>query len=287
MLGLLILYVFFLPICVSYSKILDKQNLNALFIFDVMFMISRFLDLFIGFSNKDGQPEKKISAVIYKNFSSAFYFEIIYSFGPLFFDVDHIDSLYYFLFKFPRYNMLFDMSHIINRTLEYYLRNWTVFEIKNKVEQFNILQFAIQTFNTLHILTCSQIVLCLHRDFDKSWMANQGLKKDETLKIYIVSFYFVTTTLSTCGFGDISATVGDRTECFVITILQFIGMLFYSYTIGKIQSFLVSDYHNPGEYVQLMTEEIEQLIVKVGMVMPKDSEKINCHVINSWKEYVT
>lgn len=34
-----------------------------------------------------------------------------------------------------------------------------------------------------------------------------------------------------------------------------------------------------------MQEEIEALIVKVGMRMPKDVEKINCHVINHWKEY--
>ena len=43
------------------------------------------------------------------------------------------------------------------------------------------------------------------------------------------------TTLSTCGFGDISAAKGDRVEAAVITILQFIGMLFYSYTIDRIQ----------------------------------------------------
>lgn len=58
-----------------------------------MFMISRTLDLFIGYYNKQGQLEGKLSAVLFKNFSSDFYMEIIYSFAPLFFDLEHLDSI--------------------------------------------------------------------------------------------------------------------------------------------------------------------------------------------------
>ena len=106
--------------------------MTTLLIFDMVFIINRFLDLFIGFVNKDGNNETKVWNVIYKNFSSDFYMELVYSFGPLFFG--EIDSTIYFIFKFPRYNMLFGISHVINKTLDYYLKNWTVFEIKNKVE---------------------------------------------------------------------------------------------------------------------------------------------------------
>jgi len=72
------------------------------------------------------------------------------------------------------------------------------------------------------------------------------------MKQYITSFYFVTTTLSTCGFGDISATTHDRTENFVIFILILVSMLFYSYTIQKIQDFLIDDGFAPGEYASSM-----------------------------------
>jgi hypothetical protein len=48
---------------------------------------------------------------------------------------------------------------------------------------------------------------------------------------YIIALYFVTTTVTTCGFGDISASDHDSTEAGVIIIMQFIGLLFYSMTI--------------------------------------------------------
>ncbi len=51
----------------------------------------------------------------------------------------------------------------------------------------------------------------------------------------------MTTTVSTCGFGDISATKRDRTEAAVILVLQFVGMLFYSMTIQNVQAIVMGD----------------------------------------------
>jgi len=62
-------------------------------------------------------------------------------------------------------------------------------------------------------------------------MGSRGVPQDDHKMQYIVAIYFVTTTLSTCGFGDIYPTNRDTTETFVVLVLQFIGMLFYSLTI--------------------------------------------------------
>ena len=51
----------------------------------------------------------------------------------------------------------------------------------------------------------------------------------------------MTTTVSTCGFGDISATKRDRNEAAVILVLQFVGMLFYSMTIQNVQAIVMGD----------------------------------------------
>ena len=74
----------------------------------------------------------------------------------------------------------------------------------------------LDTFINLHMMTCIQIILCTHRDFDKSWMGGKGIDINDLTQQYIYAIYFVTTTLSTCGFGDICATDGDATEAFVI-----------------------------------------------------------------------
>jgi hypothetical protein len=95
-------------------------------------------------------------------------------------------------------------------------------------------------------------------------MGGQGVDENDYIEQYIIALYFVTTTLSTCGFGDISATNGDAIEAAAILFLQFVGMLFYSMTIQKVQFFMTSDEVSPGEYANYMVEVVENLIVKVG-----------------------
>jgi hypothetical protein len=59
----------------------------------------------------------------------------------------------------------------------------------------------------MHIMSCTQIMVChATDDFEHSWLGHKGVSEDDWTQQYIVALYFVTTTLSTCGFGDISAT---------------------------------------------------------------------------------
>jgi hypothetical protein len=61
-------------------------------------------------------------------------------------------------------------------------------------------------------------------------------------------------------------------------------MLFYSITIQKVQSFMITDEISPGEYANYMVEEVENLIVKVGRQLPVDM-KIPGDVIKEWRLY--
>ncbi len=70
--------------------------------------------------------------------------------------------------------------------------------------------------------------------------------------------------MSTCGFGDIYPTKGNSVEISCTLFLQFVGMLFYSMTIDKIQTFMISDEVSPKEYANSMVEVLENLIVKVA-----------------------
>lgn len=71
----------------------------------------------------------------------------------------------------------------------------------------DLTQFTLSTLINLHILTCSMIMLCKFRgDFENSWMGGAGVMEDDHTDQYIIAVYFVTTTLSTCGFGELSAT---------------------------------------------------------------------------------
>jgi cytochrome c biogenesis protein CcdA len=107
-------------------------------------------------------------------------------------------------------------------------------------------------------------MLCIHRDFSKSWMGSKGVLQESYYDQYVTSFYFVTTTISTAGFGDISATSKDNVECFAFSILIFIGLLFYSYAVQNFQALIVEENVNSENYAFHMRELIENIIVKLG-----------------------
>ena len=129
----------------------------------------------------------------------------------------------YCIFKIFRYFRLFEIDGQIEESLEHQANSKTVFEIKKIERNMQILQFSLKTIINLHILTCSIVVLWTHY--------GEEMENDEFYSVYIKAIYFVTTTLTTCGFGDISAKQNDAREGLVILALQFVGMLFYSVTI--------------------------------------------------------
>ena len=94
-----------------------------------------------------------------------------------------------------------------------------------------------------------------------------------------MAIYFVTTTLSTCGYGDINASLPqdedgsynlDAQEAAAMLLLQFFGMLFYSLTIEKVQSLMINGSIPHTEYSNQMVDVIENLIVKVSQHLPAE-----------------
>ena len=55
-------------------------------------------------------------------------------------------------------------------------------------------------------------------------------------RLYLFSFYWAITTISTVGFGDIS-TYNSTEKCFAV-IWMMIGVGFYSYSVGALSSIM-------------------------------------------------
>lgn len=236
-------YIVLLPIFVSSEVKMIRYHQNILLVFDIIFVIDRILDLFVGFYRPDGQLETRLLPVIQQNFSSRFVMELIVSFGPTCFLSLYkepplaVNTIEYMFFKIPRYGRLFEIDSQIEEIIEYYGQQKTVFEIKRIEHYLGMAKFALSTLINLHLLTCIMIVLCICKPdgYKSSWMYGNILGDEETknnfIDKYVIAVYFVTTTLTTCGFGDLSATSGDWYESMSIMGLQFVGMLFYSLTI--------------------------------------------------------
>lgn len=51
---LLTIYVVIVPIIVAENKIMLEESFFGLLVYDIVFMIDRFFELFVGFVNKEG-----------------------------------------------------------------------------------------------------------------------------------------------------------------------------------------------------------------------------------------
>ena len=84
--------------------------------------------------------EHKLLSVWHQNFSTKFILEALVGFGNLFFPGQAGQNpVYYGAIKIVRYSRLFEMDSQIKEVLEHYGRTRTVFEIKQKERQLNIL----------------------------------------------------------------------------------------------------------------------------------------------------
>ena len=281
-----IIWFFVTPILISHKGTIKVIDFRRLLVFDCIFMVDRFLDLFISFYTPAGQIEHRCYAVVLNNLSSKFFIEFAISLIPLYFHSGHDMASYsYASWKLARYQRLFEMDTHIQNYIESTAERKTVFELAQLEKSFDILKFILSTTCNMHIMSCTQILLCKSRgNYEKSWMFSKGIPEHDYKTQYITALYFVTTTLSTCGFGDISATRGDLLESLAILLLQFVGMLFYSMSIQKVQSYFVTDEISAPEFANAMQHLTEYLVVKVGRQMPIE-KKIPGTVIKEWRQF--
>jgi hypothetical protein len=90
---------------------MSKETLSSLLIFDVIFMIDRFLDLFEGYYNPNGFLEHRVIEVIKTNINFKFFLEIFVSLAPIFLrNVLGNSSYIYIGFKLVRYLRKFELD---------------------------------------------------------------------------------------------------------------------------------------------------------------------------------
>lgn len=72
-----------------------------------------------------------------------------------------------------------------------------------------------------------------------SWLDEYGISRNEQKEIYVKSIYWVITTLTTVGYGDIVGFTYN--EYIYQMIVEFIGIAFFSFFIGSINNILVQE----------------------------------------------
>jgi len=99
---------------------------------------------------------------------------------------------------------------------------------------FGLLLFLV----IIHIVSCLWIFFGTF-DFIGSWLDSSEIDAMSGHELYLTSFYFTTTTITTVGYGDISAsTIVEKIFCIIMMI---IGVIAFSLSSASLSS-LLSNY---------------------------------------------
>lgn len=86
-------------------------------------------------------------------------------------------------------------------------------------------------------------------------------------ELYVTSFYFTITTMTTVGYGDISGT--NTTERIICIFLMIVGVLFFSYTAGSVTN-IVTSQDEANKKLQEKKIILAKLYSKYGSDMRSD-----------------
>lgn len=76
---------------------------------------------------------------------------------------------------------------------------------------------------------------------ESSWIIEGEFDETDIPNLYVTSFYFAVTTITTVGYGDISGnSTLERLICF---FLHLVGVLSYSFASGSLTT-IISNYDN-------------------------------------------
>lgn len=124
-----------------------------------------------------------------------------------------------------------------------------------------------------HLLGCVWVMIA-KTNSERNWVRKYTGESYEDISngdLYIMAFYFAATTLTTVGYGDISAD--NRVERFFGIIMLFGGVIVYAYAAGSLSSLITNyDLMQEGKQRKLQTLELLNKQYNLSVKLLKDIE---------------
>ena len=214
-------------IMIPYSvAFFDEDNLDWIIIskcIDLIFLIEIILTFFKAYYNSDLVLVVSRKKIAYSYITSWFFIDLI-----AVFPISLISGYreYTSMFRLLKLTKLHKLLKL-NKVLRY-------INLDFPVEVVRLLGFVITFFIFCHIVACIWILIALLEDENgesEIWLDFYQLYYADNVDIYITAYYFVITTFSSVGYGDI--TPQTSIEKVFVMIMEIIGFITFSYAMSS------------------------------------------------------
>ena len=146
------------------------------------------------------------------------------------------------IFDFVSNNKYFVISFIkVIKIFKIYSKNIVLKGIKKfftKIQFFfvwkGLFSALLITFSSLHICTC--LFIFIGKNEFQGWITNNNLQDKNFIDIYMAALYYQMATLTTVGYGDITATNGFEKIYGIIVLI--VGTCAYSWILTYISNYI-------------------------------------------------
>ena len=164
-----------------------------------------------------------------------------------------------------------------NKALEDFYRCLSLYYYLEKLIVFLISFIIFLLF--IHLFICLHIFFALQSY--PNWISYTNKENETFINIYISSFYFLMTTMTTVGYGDI-VCISSYERIFHIILLG-IGTILYSFIVSKIGNYLRNE-----SYEQMKLNKDLNILESIRLAYPampfKLYSKIQRHLLNIYKK---
>ena len=250
--SLIALVILYSSICTPYKLAFEDSNSNKEDVVDIIVDILLGIDLVLNFFSAYYDSEENLvksrKKIIIKYLKGWFIIDFI-SIFPFFLIINNnkassITRLSK-VSKIPKIYKLLKLTKLLRITKMSKKGNVSSitkvflekFKINANVEK---LIFFLLTFILLaHLSTCIWFLVAKLEDLSPDcWVVRLGYIDSSNFQIYILSFYWTLMTVTTVGYGDVSA--GTTSERIYNLFIMSFGVLMYSFTIGSLSSILAT-----------------------------------------------
>lgn len=288
---LLLVYTFIiLPLKVTFfSEGANKVDIDYLFekFIDLVFLIDLFLNFFTPVMDKYDLAfsHKKIAKIYLKGWFSLDVLALIpfEEIVTAFVKSDSVDALTLLLriIKVLRLVRLIKLVRLFKsfdfKNNENYIIGFLGTNLKGTVFLLVLPNFMLIVFSA-HVFSCIWFFIADTNTTDQSWLILSDFLDQSLFDQYIVAFYFVIQTFTTCGYGDINSDSSAILERYFRIGIMICGVLLYSLFSGQVVDYRSSKLAEE-ELFSLKCKKLDQ--IQADFCLPAS---ITEHVVEQMKE---